>query len=52
MAFGQASGPPATAKQVQRLEALLLDAGHVDFRDARAPHWRTLRPAAGRFSRD
>lgn len=52
MAFGQASGPPATAKQVQRLEALLLDAGHVDFRDARGPLGLTQRQAAGRFTRD
>lgn len=52
MAFGQASGPPATAKQVQRLEALLLEAGHVDFRDARGPLGLTQRQAAGRFTRD
>lgn len=52
MAFGQASGPPATAKQVQRLEALLLEAGHVDFRDARGPLGLTQRQAGGRFTRD
>lgn len=52
MAFGQASGPPASAKQVQRLEALLTEAGHVDFRDARGPLGLTQRQAAGRFTRD
>lgn len=52
MAFGQSSGPPASAKQVQRLEALLAEAGHVDFRDARGPLGLTQRQAAGRFTRD
>jgi hypothetical protein len=52
MAFGQSSGPPATAKQVQRLEVLLTEAGHVDFRDARGPLGLTQRQAAGRFTRD
>lgn len=52
MAFGQSSGPPATGKQVQRLEELLLDAGHVDFRDARGPLGLNQRQAAGRFTRD
>jgi hypothetical protein len=52
MAFGQSSGPPATAKQVQRLEVLLAEAGHVDFRDARGPLGLTQRQAGGRFTRD
>jgi hypothetical protein len=52
MAFGQSSGPPATGKQVQRLEVLLLEAGHVDFRDARGPLGLTQRQAAGRFTRE
>lgn len=52
MAFGQQPGPPASAKQVQRLEALLAGAGHVDFRDARGPLGLTQRQAAGRFTRD
>lgn len=52
MAFGQQSGPPATAKQVQELLALLHDAGHTDFRDARGPMGFTQRQAAGRFTRD
>jgi hypothetical protein len=52
MAFGQASGPPATAKQVQELLSLLQDAGHSDFRDARGPLGFTQRQAAGKFTRD
>ena len=52
MAFGQQSGPPATAKQVQELLALLNDAGHTDFRDARGPMAFTQRQAAGKFTRD
>lgn len=52
MAFGQAAGPAATSKQVQRLEILLEEAGHVDFRDARGPLGLTQRQAAGRFTRD
>lgn len=52
MAFGQQSGPPASAKQVQELLALLQDAGHADFRDARGPMGFTQRQAAGKFTRD
>jgi hypothetical protein len=52
MAFGQQSGPPATAKQVQELLSLLLAAGHTDFRDARGPMGFTQRQAGGKFSRD
>lgn len=52
MAFGQSAGPPATGKQVQRLEVLLSEAGHIDFRDARGPLGLTQRQAAGRFTRD
>ena len=52
MAFGQQGGPPATAKQVQALLALLHDAGHLDFRDARGPMGFTQRQAAGKFTRD
>lgn len=52
MAFGQQSGPPATTKQVQQLLALLQDAGHTDFRDARGPLGFTQRQAAGKFTRD
>ena len=52
MAFGQQSGPPASAKQVQELLSLLQDAGHTDFRDARGPMGFTQRQAVGKFTRD
>jgi hypothetical protein len=52
MAFGQASGPPASAKQVDELLKLLQAAGHRDFRDARGPMGFTQRQAAGKFTRD
>jgi hypothetical protein len=52
MAFGQQSGPPATARQVRELLELLQQAGHADFRDARGPMAFTQRQAAGRFTRD
>ncbi|MDQ2649660.1 MAG: hypothetical protein M3Z03_08895 [Actinomycetota bacterium] len=52
MAFGQQSGPPATAKQVQYLEALVRKAGHDGFRDARGPLGLTQRQASGKFTRD
>jgi hypothetical protein len=52
MAFGQQSGPPASARQVQELLTLLKDAGHTDFRDARGPMGFTQRQAAGKFTRD
>jgi hypothetical protein len=52
MAFGQQSGPPATARQVQELVELLHEAGHVDFRDARGPMGFTQRQAGGRFTRE
>lgn len=52
MAFGQQSGPPASARQVQELFALLQAAGHDDFRDARGPMGFSQRQAAGKFTRD
>jgi len=52
MAFGQQSGPAASAKQVRELLTLLNDAGHTDFRDARGPMGFTQRQAAGKFTRD
>ena len=52
MAFGQPSGPPATARQVQDLTALIHAAGHSDFRDARGPLGLTQRQAGGKFTRD
>jgi hypothetical protein len=52
MAFGQASGPPASGKQVRELEELLEAAGHSGFRDARGPLGFNQRQAAGKFTRD
>jgi hypothetical protein len=52
MAFGQQSGPPASAQQMRELLALLRGVGHTDFRDARGPMGLTQRQAAGRFTRD
>ena len=52
MSFGQVSGPPATAKQVNELLSLLNAAGHSDFRDARGPMGFTQRQAGGKFTRD
>ena len=52
MAFGQSSGPPATSRQLKALLALLRDAGHADFRDARGPMGFTQRQASGRFTSD
>ena len=52
MAFGQQSGPPASAKDVKELLSLLQDLGHSDFRDARGPIGLTQRQAAGKFTRD
>lgn len=52
MAFGQQSGPPASQRQVKELLALLNDAGHTDFREARGPMGFTQRQAAGKFTRD
>lgn len=52
MAFGQQSGPPASAKQVRELLELLQQAGHADFRDARGPMGFTQRQAGGKFTRD
>ena len=52
MAFGQQPGPPASAKQVRELLALLQGAGHTDFRDARGPMGFTQRQAGGKFARD
>lgn len=52
MAFGQASGPPASRRQVDELLALVNAAGFDDFRDARHPLGFTQRQAAGKFTRD
>ena len=52
MAFGQQAGPPASTRQMRELLALLNEAGHRDFRDARGPMGFTQRQAAGKFTRD
>lgn len=52
MAFGQQSGPPATARQMSELRELVLLAGHSDLRDARHPLGLTQRQAGGKFTRD
>ena len=52
MAFGQASGPPATHKQLDELLELLMEAGFESFREARYPMDFTQRQAGGKFTRD
>ncbi len=52
MAFGQPSGPPATARQLRDLTALIEAAGHSDFKDARGPLGLNQRQAGGRFTQD
>jgi hypothetical protein len=51
VSFGQQSGPPATAKQVRYLQALLEQAGYASFRDARRPLGLTQRQGSGKFTR-
>ncbi len=50
MAFGQQSGPPASAKQMKYLLSLVHEAGHDGFRDARHPLGLTQRQAGGKFT--
>src|SRR5690606_17726358 len=50
MAFGQAPGPPASARQIDELAALLERAGFSSFREARHPYGLTQRQAAGKFT--
>ena len=50
MAFRQQIGPPASAKQVQQLLALLEVAGYDDFRSARGPLRLTQRQGLGKFT--
>lgn len=52
MAFGQQSGPPASHRQVQTINELIVAAGHSDLRDARGPLQLTQRQAGGKFTRD
>ena len=49
MALGQ-SGPPASAKQLAYLLALLQKEGYATFRDARRPYSLTQRQAGGKFT--
>ena len=50
MAFGQHSGPPASSKQIAYLLALVKEAGHTGFRDARGPLGLSQRQAGGKFT--
>jgi hypothetical protein len=50
MAFGQVAGPPAGARQLEQLGALLADAGYASFREARHPFGLSQRQAAGKFT--
>ena len=50
MAFGQQSGPPATARQLKDLMALLEQAGYSSFREARGPLGFTQRQGGGKFT--
>ena len=50
MAFGQAAGPPAHARQIDELTALLARAGFESVREARHPFGLNQRQAAGRFT--
>ena len=52
MAFGQAAGPPAHARQIDELTALLARAGFESVREARHPFGLNQRQAAGRFTVD
>ena len=52
MPFGQQPGPPASARQMAQLLALLRVAGYADFREARGPMGFNQRQAGGKFTRD
>jgi|SRR5687768_7098173 len=52
MAFGQSSGPPATAQQLAQLTELLARAGYESLREARHPFGLTQRQAGAKFTRD
>jgi hypothetical protein len=52
MAFGQAAGPPAPARQVETLASLLEERGYDSFREARHPFGLNQRNAAGKFTMD
>lgn len=50
MAFGQVSGPPASAKVLDQLSTLLEETGHGTFREARHRLGLTQRQAGGKFT--
>jgi len=50
MAFGQAAGPPASARRVAELAAVLEALGSDSFREARHPIGLTQRQAPGKFT--
>ncbi len=52
MAFGQAQGPPAGQRQLDRLSELFERAGYSSFREARHPFGLTQRQAGGKFTVD
>ncbi len=52
MAFGQASGPPASARQIQELADLFEARGFDSFKEARHPFGLTQRQAGGKFTVD
>jgi len=51
MAFGQASGPPATKREIEELELLLEQHDYGTFREARHKLGLTQRQAGGKFTR-
>jgi hypothetical protein len=50
MAFGQQSGPPSSARQVEEIAALLESAGYDSLREARHPYGLSQRQANGKFT--
>jgi hypothetical protein len=52
MAFGQAQGPPAGQRQLDRLSELFERAGYSSFREARHPFGLSQRQAGGKFTVD
>ncbi len=52
MAFGQASGYPASRQQVQQLTDLVVASGFTDLREARHPLGLTQRQSNGKFTCD
>jgi hypothetical protein len=50
VSFTEPTGPPATAKQLAYLEALLRRAGYTSYTDARRPLGLTARQGRGKFT--